>query len=192
MYQSYIKTYLEETAKIAQQLAEENVEDIENIIEIVKQVKENKGNIFFIGVGGGSGTGSHAKNDFNKIGGVSSYNLTDNASLVTALANDEGWDSIFVRQMQMHNFDGDDALFIFSVGGGSETTSPNIVKAIDHAKECNAKILGVVGKDNGHAAKHGDGVAIIPTMHVDRITAHTENWQLVLNHLIVNAIANVK
>lgn len=189
MYEGYIQNYLNETSNIALRCIEQHINVVERMIGIIKGVKEKKGNVFFIGVGGGSGTGSHATNDFNKIAGVSSYNLTDNASLASALANDEGWDSIFVRQLIMHNCNSNDCLFIYSVGGGSSTTSPSIVKAIDYAKQVNAKILGVVGKVDGYTARQGDAVFIVPMVHPDRVTAHTENWQLVINHLLVNAMA---
>ena len=191
MYHSYIANYLDETAKIANQLSGEQAEVTNGLIQIINEAKKKNGRVFFIGVGGGSGTGSHATNDFNKIGGISSFNLTDNPSLFTALANDEGWDSVFIRQMQMHHFNETDVLFVFSVGGGNEETSPNIVKAVDYALSVNAKIVGVVGRENGHTAQNGHAVIVLPIMHEDRVTAHTENWQLVINHLIVNALVAV-
>lgn len=190
MYTAYIKTYLEETGVIAQKLLAEQMGTIERMISIIVESKKNNGRVFFIGVGGGAGTGSHATNDFNKIAEISSFNLTDNPSLFTAIANDEGWDAPFVRQLEMHHFNSNDCLFVYSVGGGSSTTSPNIVKAVDFVKRAGGKVLGVLGKSNGHTAQHGDAVVVIPTVDESRITPHTENWQLIFDHLIVNAIAH--
>lgn len=189
-YRDYAKRYLIEMSQIAQELIYTKLDLIEKLIETISQVKQQNGRIFFAGVGGGSGTGTHATNDFNKIADIASFNLTDNASLLTALANDEGWQSIFVRQMEMYRFGKNDCLFVFSVGGGGPTTSTNLVKAIDYAKKIGSKVVGVVGKETGHAAKHGDAVLVIPNMHDSRITPHSESWQLVLDHLIVTAIAN--
>jgi len=190
MYKDYIKNFLGETGKITQLLAEEQAEVINDMVNIVREVRDNKGRVFIAGIGGGSGTGAHATCDFNKIGGVSTFNLSDNATLFTALANDEGWDSVFHRQMEMHHFNDSDCLLIFSVGGGNAELSSNLMKAVDFVKERNGKVIGVVGRDDGHTAIHGDAVVVIPNMHDDRRTPHTENYQMVFNHLIVNALSN--
>lgn len=190
MYEDYTKQYLVETSRIAERIAQEQMDVVERLISIIAEVKTKQGRVFFIGIGGGSGTGSHAANDFCKIAEVSTINLTDNPSLFTALTNDEGWDAIFIRQLKMHHCGPNDCVFVFSVGGGSPSTSPNIVKAVDYAKSVNAKVVGVVGKSTGRTAEIGDAVVVIPTMDESRITPHTENWQLIFDHLIVNAIAN--
>lgn len=187
----FVRAYLEEMRTIAQRLLDEHTETIERMLEILAEVRARGGRVFFVGVGGGAGTGSHAANDFMKIGGLSTICLADNVSLLTALTNDEGWESVFVRQMAMHRFGPSDCLFVFSVGGGSATTSVNLVRAIDYAKECSAPVLGVVGKATGHAAKVGDAVLVIPTVAEERITPHAESWQLVLDHLLVNALARI-
>lgn len=187
---AYVTQYLTEMRAIAQDLLETKTAVIEQMIRVLYEVRQ-RGRVFIAGVGGGAGTGSHAANDFMKIAGLPTINLSDNASLLTALANDEGWESIFVRQMQMHQFGKADCLFIFSVGGGSAATSANLVRAIDHAKSLGAPVLGVVGKATGHAARLGDAVLVIPPVHEERITPHTESWQLVLDHLLVNALAQL-
>lgn len=188
-YREYSKNYLIEMSQIAQELIYTKLDVVEKLIQVIDQVRQAKGRVFFVGVGGGAGTGSHATNDFAKIAEISTFNLTDNASLMTALANDEGWESIFIRQLQVHHFNSNDCLFVFSVGGGSATASQNLVKAIDYAKKIGAKVVGVVGKESGHAAKQGDAVIVVPVMNESRITPHSESWQLVFDHLIVNAIA---
>lgn len=187
---SFTATFLTEMRLIADQLLVEGQEVIERMLQILHELKARQGRLFIIGVGGGAGTGSHAANDFMKIGGIATINLSDNASLVTALANDEGWDSIFIRQLVMHHFTKSDCLLVFSVGGGTATTSPNLVTAINHARALGAPIIGVVGKADGHAAHVGTAVLVIPTVAEERRTAHTESWQLVLNHLLVNALAS--
>lgn len=183
--QEYIQKYLEETQTIAQTIDQNQ---ISAVLDIISEIKAKNGRIFFAGVGGGAGTGSHSTNDFNKMAKIQTICLTDNVSLLTALANDEGWDKIFSRQMEMHNFNNNDCLFIYSVGGGSETTSKNLVSAIDYAKSKQARIVGVVGKDTGHTAKMADACVIVPIVDQSRITAHTEDWQMIIDHLIVNLL----
>jgi len=185
----FINTYLAETAEIAQSISREA---IEKAIEILLEIKSQKGRVFFIGVGGGAGTGSHATNDFNKIAKISALSLSDNPSLLTALTNDEGWDSVFKRQLEMHNFTSRDCLFIYSVGGGTETVSKNLILAINYAKKVGARIIGVVGKDTGATAKEADVCIIVPCPNDSRRTPHTEDFQLVMDHLLVNILAKIE
>jgi len=184
----FINTYLSETAEIAKNI---DPKTIEKTLAILLQVKSQGGRIFFLGVGGGAGTGSHAANDFNKIAKISAICLSDNPSLLTALTNDEGWDSIFKQQLKMHKLVSRDCIFIYSVGGGTETVSKNLVLAIKYAKEIKAKIIGVVGKDTGTTAKKADACIIIPCPNPLRRTAHTEDYQLIIDHLLVNILAQI-
>ena len=186
---NFITAYLKETAEIANNL---DREAIKRMIEVLNRIRKDKGRIFFLGVGGGAGTGSHSANDFNKIAKISSICLSDNPALLTALTNDEGFESIFKRQLEMHHLRSDDCLFIFSVGGGTETTSKNLVEAINYAKEIGAKIVGVVGKDTGVTAKEADACVIVPCLDDKRRTPHTEDFQMIMDHLLVNLLAELE
>ena len=81
-----------------------------------------------------------------------------------------------------------DALFIFSVGGGSleKGISPNLVEALKLAKSVGAKVIGVVGRDGGYTSKVADACAIVPTVNPDNITPHSEAFQAVIWHLLVS------
>lgn len=184
----FIKTYLSETAIIAQQL---DSQVIEKALHILLHVKRQAGRVFFLGVGGGASSGSHAANDFNKVAQISTFCLSDNIGLLTALANDEGWESIFKRQLQMHKLGANDCIFIYSVGGGNQSISNNLVSAIGYAKEVGAKIIGVVGSDTGATAKLADACIFVPLLHPDRKTPHAEDFQLVINHLLSNMVHHV-
>jgi len=184
----FINVYLSETAEIAKTI---NREAIEKVLEILSKIKSQGGRIFFLGVGGGAATGSHAANDFNKIAGIPTVCLSDNPGLLTALINDEGWESVFKRQLEMHKLDPKDCLFIYSVGGGTETVSKNLVLAINYAKEIGAKIVGVVGRDTGVTAKEADACIVVPCPDDSRRTPHTEDFQLIIDHLLVNLLAQI-
>ncbi len=191
MYKNYTTNFLREMASIATQLADDShaVEQINRMCEIVAECKANEGHVFFAGVGGGAGTGSHATNDFNKIAGVSTYCLSDNPSLLTALWNDEGADSIFVQQMRMHHFGSTDVLFVFSVNGGKPNISSSLVTATDYAHEVGGKVVAVLGRADGHVGQKADAACVVPILHKSRVTPHSESWQLAINHLMVNALA---
>jgi len=187
-HSEYINKYLKETAEIAQKIDHQSVG---KVINILAEVRGRGGRVFFLGVGGGAATGSHAANDFNKIARIPTVCLSDNVGVLTALVNDEGWDSIFKRQLEMHKLTPRDCLFIYSVGGGTETVSKNLVLAIDFAKEIGAKVVGVVGKDTGITAQKADAYVLVPTLDPSKVTAHTEDFQLVVDHLIANFLAQI-
>jgi D-sedoheptulose 7-phosphate isomerase len=77
---------------------------------------------------------------------------------------------------------------VFSVGGGNleKNVSPNLVSALQLAKEVGAKIVGVVGRDGGYTAKVADACVIVPTVNPETITPHSEAFQAVVWHLLVS------
>jgi D-sedoheptulose 7-phosphate isomerase len=164
-----------------------DVEKIESMAKILSDLKTRNGRLFFLGVGGGAGNCGHAVNDFRKIVGIESYAPTDNVSELTARVNDEGWETVFVEWLRVSKLSANDAIFVFSVGGGNleKNVSPNLVWALQHAKEVGSKILGVVGRDGGYTAQVGDAVCIIPTVNSDAVTPHSEAFQAVVWHLLV-------
>ena len=180
----FARSHLDESKKIIDGL---DVAVIERIAALLAKTREAGGRLFFLGVGGSAGNCSHAVNDFRKIVGIESYAPTDNVSELTARTNDEGWETVFVEWLKVSHLRAQDAIFIFSVGGGNleKNVSPNLVRALQYAKEVGAKILGVVGRDGGYTAKVGDAVCIIPTVNPDAITPHSEAFQAVVWHLLV-------
>src|SRR5271156_942062 len=121
---------------------------LDQMAEMLAEVRDNGGRIFFLGVGGSAANASHAVNDFRKIAGIECYAPTDNVSELTARTNDEGWASVFVEWLKGSRLQSKDALMVFSVGGGSleKNVSPNLVSALQYAKEVGASILGIVGR----------------------------------------------
>ena len=112
----------------------------------------------------------------------------DNVSELTARINDEGWDTSLVNWLKISNLSKKDAIFIFSVGGGNliKKISVNLIEAVKFAKKRKAKIFGVVGKQNGYVAKHGDNVIIIPEVNKKHVTPYSEAYQAVIWHSIVS------
>ncbi len=146
------------------------------------------GRLFLIGVGGSAANCSHAVNDFRKLCGIEAYTPVDNVSELTARANDEGWDTIFSGWLEVSRLGPNDAILVYSVGGGDveRNVSVNIVAAIDLAKARGAKVLGVVGKDTGHTARMADAVVVVPQVDPDRVTPLSEAFQAVVWHCIVS------
>lgn len=182
---SYARQHLGEAAEIIKRM---DVAAIEKMADLLAQVRKDGGRLFFLGVGGSAGNCSHAVNDFRKLVGIESYAPTDNVSELTARTNDEGWATIFVEWLKVSKLSSRDAVFVFSVGGGSleKNISPNLVTALQHAKSVGSKITGVLGRDGGYTAKVADVCVIVPTVNAETITPHSEAFQAVVWHLLVS------
>ena len=181
----YVDQYLTETVEIVEKI---DRGEIKKSIEVLRAVKSRGGRLFILGVGGSAGNASHAVNDFRKISGIESYAPTDNVSELTARVNDESWEVVFSNWLRVSKLSEKDCLLVFSVGGGSPTTSVNLVSAMNLAKEVGANIVSIVSRDGGHAAKVSDACVLVPVVSQERITPHAEGWQGVIWHLLVNAI----
>ena len=182
---TYSAQHLSETRQIVDLL---DAATLEKMAELLLRVRERDGRLFFLGVGGSAANASHAVNDFRKIAGFECYAPTDNVSELTARTNDEGWSSVFVEWLRGSRLRKEDAVFVFSVGGGNleRNISPNLVSALQFAKEIGSAILGLVGRDGGYTAKVADVCCVIPTVNPANVTPHSEAFQGVLWHLLVS------
>ncbi len=174
------------STKLISEIIDKN--QIEKLAQSISKIKKQKGRIFFVGVGGSSANASHAVNDFRKLCEIECYTPTDNVAEFSARINDDGWDSSFSNWLKISNLNKNDAIFIFSVGGGNikKNVSINLVKSIIYAKKVGAKIFGIVGRDGGETKKKGDNVILIPTIDKDLITPQTESFQSIIWHCLVS------
>ena len=181
----YSDLHLSEAIEIIKKI---ETKKIEKMVDLILKVRNEKGRVFFLGIGGSAGNCSHAVNDFRKIIGIESYAPTDNVSELTARTNDEGWNTIFSEWLKVSNLNTKDLIFVFSVGGGNieKNISPNLVEALKYGKSIGCKLVGVVGRDGGYTSKVADVCVIIPTVNNTTITPHTEAFQAVVWHLIVS------
>ena len=116
---NFTSTYLSETRHLLERL---DAEQTERLALGLARVREAGGRLFILGVGGSAGHAGHAVNDFRKICGFEAYAPSDNVSELTARVNDEGWDTCFSNWLRGSRLRANDALLIFSVGGGSRET----------------------------------------------------------------------
>tara|TARA_R110002020_G_scaffold394715_1_gene604734 strand:+ start:28539 stop:29114 length:576 start_codon:yes stop_codon:yes gene_type:complete len=185
-YETYINTYLSEVAGIVDTIDRDSIAHFAEAIELLRN---QGGRLFILGVGGSAANASHAVNDFRKIAGVECYSALDNVSELTARINDEGWDSSLAEWLKVSRVGNNDAILILSVGGGSEQTSQNLVQAMKLANERGTAVLSIVSRDGGYAKKLSDICILIPVIEESRITPHAEEWQAILWHMIVSAVA---
>jgi len=185
MEATFTADFLSQSASILESI---DVGEVERLIAGLAALRERGGRLFILGVGGSAGHAGHAVNDFRKICDIEAYAPTDNVSELTARANDEGWETIFSAWLEGSRLRADDAVLVFSVGGGNleRNVSPNIVRALELCGERGAEIYGIVGRDGGFTAKVATACVVIPPMFEDRITPHTEGLAAVVWHLVVS------
>ena len=184
MTNNFAADFLEQSQKV---LSAIDLKSVESVVNGLSEVRERDGRLFILGVGGSAGHASHAVNDFRKICGFEAYCPTDNVSELTARVNDEGWDTTFEAWLKGSKLRKEDALLIFSVGGGNaeKNVSVNLVKAIDLAISVGASVFGIVGRDGGYTAQNANACVVIPPLFPDRVTPHTEGLCAVIWHLLV-------
>src|SRR5215217_9351642 len=134
---SFAQTHLDEAKRIIDAL---DIAVIDRMADTLAALRARRGRLFFLGVGGSAGNCSHAVNDFRKIVGIEAYAPTDNVSELTARTNDEGWQTVFAEWLKTSRLNADDGILVFSVGGGDleRNVSPNLVRAVQHAKKVGA------------------------------------------------------
>ena len=182
---NHINKYFNEVSIISNLIDRKIIDKI--ALEILK-VKRKKGRLFFIGVGGSAANSSHAVNDFRKLCGIECYSPIDNVSELTARINDEGWDNSFIDWLKVSNLNSTDGVFIFSVGGGNQKkkVSTNLIKAINYSKKKRAKVLGIVGRDDGYLYKKGNFVIQVPIVNKKLMPPFSESFQAVIWHCLVS------
>ena len=182
---SFAQQYLREAREIIDRLT---TGPIDRMAQLLADLRTDGGRLFIVGVGGGAGHASHAVNDFRKIAGIEAYSPSDNVSELTARTNDEGWDTTYAAWLKVSRLCSRDMVLVFSVGGGDleRNISANIVRAVKHAKEVGAKVIGVLGRDGGYTATVADACVIVPTVNPSAVTPHTEAFQAVIWHLLVS------
>ena len=182
---SFTKQFLAEVQQVTAQL---NEAAIEKCADELAAIRARGGRLFILGVGGSAGNAGHAVNDFRKICGFEAYAPTDNVSELTARTNDEGWATVFSEWLKGSRINANDGLLIFSVGGGNleKNVSPNLVSAIQIAKQVGASVVGIVGRDGGYTAQQATACVIVPTVNSAHVTPHSEAFQAVIWHLFVS------
>lgn len=181
----FVKNYVAESRELLQRLS---TEAIDQMATGIASVRERGGRLFVLGVGGSAGHASHAVNDFRKICQIEAYAPTDNVSELTARTNDEGWETSFSEWLKVSRINQQDAVLVFSVGGGNreKNVSMNIVRALEVARDARAAIFGIVGRDGGYTNTVAQVCVVIPTIDPERVTPHVEGLCAVVWHCLVS------
>ena len=177
----YAKSYLDYLYQVISSIS---LSEIEDFVKVLLEARERGSNIFFIGNGGSAATASHFANDisigsreFDKPFRVIS--LCDNHAVITAIANDDGFEQIFSQQLRVL-LKKQDVVVSISASGNS----PNLIHAINTAKTMNAISVGISAFDGGKMKDIVDFSIHVPTKKGEYGPA--EDAHMVLDHLISN------
>lgn len=183
---AYARGYLDYLTEILGRLDDS---EIAAFIRELLEARERGARIYFIGNGGSAATASHFVNDIS-IGSQSwerpfrAVSLSDNAAVLTAIANDSGYERVFTDQLrsQMH---AGDLVVAISVSGNS----PNVVDAVEYANANGARTVGLTGFDGGKVRQLAHVVVHVPTNHGEYAPA--EDVHMALDHLVTSFITRL-
>jgi len=164
-----------------------DLESIEQLAAEFEDARNNGNTIFVAGNGGSATTASSMANDIGfdiikKTGTKTPFKLlalTDNNAVLTAIANDVGYDNIFINQLKIHYRKGD-KLLVISASGNSE----NVVRAANWVKEQGGKIIGFLGFEGGKLKELSD-VTIHAITEVGEY-GPVEDLHLIINHVLAH------
>jgi len=183
----YIRKYFDKMCRILQNLPQA---EITRTIDIMSQARTEGKRIFVMGNGGSAAMASHFVCDLGK-GTVQEgkprfkiMSLNDNVPLLTAYANDLGYETVFAEPLASLAEPGDVAIAISSSGN-----SPNVLRAMDVARERGLTTIGITGFEGGQLKGKVDVCVIVPAdaQHPDGMQ-HAEDGQWVVLHAIFVAI----
>jgi D-sedoheptulose 7-phosphate isomerase len=187
----FIADYLAEVKTVAESISRE---DIDRVIELLYQAWQQDRRVFICGNGGSAGTATHFACDLAKTTIVDSKKrfkaicLNDNAPLISALTNDNGFDSLYTEQLE-NLYEPGDVLICISVHGGAGKDkaglwSQNLIKAMKYVAGHGGKTVGFSGFDGGPMKEVADACVVVPV----NSTPQVESFHLALEHLVCTCL----
>lgn len=176
-YFNYLKKVLDSIAP----------ESIELLVAELEDARANGSTIFVAGNGGSAATATTMANDIGfdiikKTGTGKPFRmfaLTDNASVITAISNDVGYDKIFLNQLLIHYRPGDKLLAISASGN-----STNVVAAADWVRQQGGRVISFLGFGGGRLKEISDVVVHVKTEPGEY--GPVEDAHLILNHILAH------
>ncbi len=174
-------------SNLSKTISELDINAICEVARIVKIAIKNKKQIFVCGNGGSAANSNHFVNDLvygiarKTGGGAKAISLSANNAVMTCLANDVGYDHIFLEQLAVQGNPGD-VLLVFSGSGNS----PNILNVCSYAKENQITVCGFLGYTGGRALPMCDYA-----VHFDiQDMQISEDLQLVVGHILMKDLCS--
>jgi D-sedoheptulose 7-phosphate isomerase len=175
---------LQELAQLAQQVAREQTDDIARIAQVVSTTIQAGNKLLFCGNGGSAADAQHLATEYvvrfrRNRAPVAALALTTDTSLLTAAANDYGFELVFARQVEALGKNGD-LLFLHSTSGESE----NLVAAAHAARAAGVRTIALLARGGGRLRGLVDHALLVPTDN----GARAQELHLAIGHLICDLV----
>jgi D-sedoheptulose 7-phosphate isomerase len=175
----YIEKYINRISDLLKNL---DATSLEKATQLIESTYNNENHIFILGNGGSASTASHMANDLSKgkteiKKHFKALSLTDNIPLFTAISNDEAYEKVFVNQLKVFLKRNDVVIGISASG-----SSPNVLNALQYAKDNGAKTIGFVGFEGGKIKDMVDVCVHVKTPN--GWYGPVEDICLIFNHII--------
>lgn len=181
---AFARGYLSYLGNLFYDLSEK---EIGKFIEVILDARDTGKSIFFMGNGGSAATADHFVNDISvgtrtKGKPFKAYSLSSNVAVITALGNDNGYEDIFVKQLEVLMSPNDVVVAISASGN-----SPNVIKAINYANEKGATTIGLTGFDGGKLREISKYQVHVPTAKGEY--GPVEDIHMIFDHILGNYLS---
>lgn len=180
-----IRQRFEEHLALANTVMQSNIlQQIERIAAKVKEALANGNKVLFCGNGGSAADSQHLAAEFvgrfqKERQGLPAIALTVDTSILTAVGNDYGFDRVFARQVEALGQKGD-----VLVGISTSGNSPNVVKAVELAKEKGIYCIGMTAAGGGMLAELCDECIAVPA----QVTARAQEMHILIGHILCELV----
>ena len=179
-----VEAALRELGQLADRVAREMAGEVEEAVALVLHTLDGGGRLFFCGNGGSAADAQHLATEYvvrfrRTRPALPAIALTTDTSLLTAAANDLGFEQIFARQISGLARAGD-LLFLHSTSG----ESPNLIEAARAARTLGVGTVALLARGGGRLRELVDLAIVLPTQN----TAHAQEVQLAIGHAICDAV----
>lgn len=175
---------LEESAQIKKAIGKSKIDEIESMVEFIAMAYKTGGKVVLFGNGGSAADAQHIASELVgqfglKRGALPAIALTTNTSILTALANDYGYDAVFSRQIEALVNEKDVVIGISTSGN-----SPNVIEGVKIAKMKGARTIGLTGGNGGKLAEMADLALIVPSDSTPRI----QEAHITISHIVCELV----
>lgn len=179
-----IRASLTRLSALADRVANEQAGAVADLATRYEAVLRGGGTLFFAGNGGSAADAQHIAAEYvvryqTTRPGLSAIALTTDTSVLTACANDLGFDEVFARQVESHVRPGD-LLVLHSTSG----ESPNVIRAAQSAKARGVPVVAFLGKSGGPLKALADVALVVPADE----TARIQELHLAIEHIICDIV----
>jgi D-sedoheptulose 7-phosphate isomerase len=182
--EKFIRQSLENSIAVKRAVAEKFPPVIARMARVMVEALRNGHRIYIAGNGGSASDAQHIAGEL--VGrftmerkALPAIALTTDTAVLTAIANDYGYDEVFRRQVEAHVREGDVLLCISTSGN-----SPNVLKALEQAKSVGARVLALAGRDGGKLAKAAELCVTVPAKESARI----QESHITIGHILCEII----